>query len=625
MPRPPLVVAFAAAAVPSSFSRPSSVVVNVATASLPPWGPRPAVRATTCRLTPRQSVLPVLVRAGVAAPLWPPSQFGDRPPRRRRRSAALRAAAEGPPPPQPAVGDASPLPTGVPDATTPVASSNGLTSSSNGVAAAGAAPAADDDTPPVAEDCRPPAQRARRAYSNVDPVSFERRPGSLLAAAALVTGTTVGAGVLAMPAVTASSGWLPSSAALVGVWAVAAAEALLLAEVAVNTQCALGRPTAVSILSMARATLGDRGAAVTSGAYVLKYAAVLVAYVAQGGTIVAETTARLPWGGLPTWAAGPAFAASMGAFLWAAPDALVAMVNNWLVAATVALFAGLVFFTAGDFQPAALLTERHWASVIPDALPVLLVSLTYHNTIPYLCSYLEGDRTKIRAAVVGGSALPLAMFLLWNAVILGSGDVQAAVAAAGAAAAATAAALASGGAEAAGATASAASAAAAAASAAPPPLFDPVAWLRNGGNTTGALVSGFSLLAIITSVVGNVTGLVDFVNDGFLSSRLLSNAQVRRYSWAAYLVTLVPPTVIAVVSPDAFFWALDLAGIYGVSVLFGVLPCAMAWRLRDGEGGLGAPYPPLVPGGGLLLGALAAGPALLVTSAAASHVAGLFH
>lgn len=607
-------VAFSAAAVPSSLPRPPSAAVDVATATLPRSGARRAVIATTRRLCPLWSVLPLLAGGGLVAPRLPSSPF-DGCLLQQWRSAAWRAAAEGPPSLQPPPAeDAPPLSTGVTDATTPVAGIG--SSSSNGAVAAGAVPTADATTPPppspAAEDRRPPAQRARRAYSNVDPVSFERRAGSLLAAAALVTGTTVGAGVLAMPAVTASSGWVPSSAALVGVWAVAAAEALLLAEVAVNTQCALGRPTAVSILSMARATLGDRGAAVTSGAYVLKYAAVLVAYVAQGGTIVAETTARLPWGGggLPAWAAGPAFAASMGAFLWAAPDALVAAVNNWLVAATVALFVGLVVATAGHFQPAALLSERHWESVIPDALPVLLVSLTYHNTVPYLCAYLEGDRSKIRAAVVFGSALPLAMFLLWNAVILGSGDVQEAVAAAATAAAAGAA---------------SATSASAAAAAAPPPLFDPVAMLRNGGNTTGALVSGFSLLAIITSVVGNVTGLVDFVNDGFLSTRLLSNAQVRRYSWAAFLVTLVPPTIIAVVSPDAFFWALDLAGVYGVSVLFGVLPCAMAWRLREGEGGLGAPYPPLVPGGGLLLGALAAGPALLVSSAAVSQVAGLFH
>ena len=43
-------------------------------------------------------------------------------------------------------------------------------------------------------------------------------------------GSTVGAGILALPAVTAPAGFLPSTATMVGVWMLLAAEALLLAE-----------------------------------------------------------------------------------------------------------------------------------------------------------------------------------------------------------------------------------------------------------------------------------------------------------------------------------------------------------------------------------------------------------
>ncbi|OSX80505.1 hypothetical protein BU14_0051s0025 [Porphyra umbilicalis] len=449
--------------------------------------------------------------------------------------------------------------------------------------------------PPPADDGKLPAQRARRAYSNVDPVAFQRRPGSTAAAAALVAGTTVGAGVLALPAVTASSGFGPSSAALAGVWAVACVQALLLAETAVNTQCALGRPSAVSILSMARATLGDAGGAATAAAYGLLHVAILTAFTAQGGTIVAEqAAAALGTGGWPDAAGAPAFAGALGAFLYAASDGLVAAVNNVLVAATVATFVGLVAATAGQFQPDALLGGAHWSRVIPDAMPVLLVSLVFHNVVPYVCSYLEGDRTKIRLAVVGGSALPLLMFLVWNGVILGSADVQAAAAAAAAAAT------------------TAASAAAAAAGDAGGAAAD---------GATGALVSAFSLLAVTTSYVGVVAGLTDFFNDGLLSARLLTAAQVRRADWLAYALTLGPPTAFAVAAPDAFFGALDVAGAFGVSVLFGLLPCAMAWRARYAEGvSLGVSYPPLVPGGRPLLVAMAAAPAAILVSEAAERL-----
>jgi hypothetical protein len=47
-----------------------------------------------------------------------------------------------------------------------------------------------------------------------------------------------------------------------------------------------------------------------------------------------------------------------------------------------------------------------------------------------------------------------------------------------------------------------------------------------------------------------------------------------------YIVTLLPPLLLALSFPDVFFNALELAGVFGVLVLFGVLPGAMAWASR---------------------------------------------
>ena len=77
-----------------------------------------------------------------------------------------------------------------------------------------------------------------RFFSNVQFVDSEggdvivvRKEGSLGAAVALVTGTTVGAGILALPAVSLASGALPSTVALVGCWAYMTSTGLLIAEV----------------------------------------------------------------------------------------------------------------------------------------------------------------------------------------------------------------------------------------------------------------------------------------------------------------------------------------------------------------------------------------------------------
>lgn len=44
--------------------------------------------------------------------------------------------------------------------------------------------------------------RSRRLWSNLNPETMKHEPGSVFGAAALVAGTTVGAGILALPAVT---------------------------------------------------------------------------------------------------------------------------------------------------------------------------------------------------------------------------------------------------------------------------------------------------------------------------------------------------------------------------------------------------------------------------------------
>jgi len=78
----------------------------------------------------------------------------------------------------------------------------------------------------------------------------------------------------------------------------------------------------------------------------------------------------------------------------------------------------------------------------------------------------------------------------------------------------------------------------------------------------------------------------------------------------AYSLILFPPLAVAVVSPDIFFSALDNAGAFGICVLFGIVPAAMAaivrWRNEGGreggrEGEEGGEYLRLVPGGNVVL------------------------
>ena len=69
----------------------------------------------------------------------------------------------------------------------------------------------------------------------------DEAPGTVLGSAALVAGTTVGAGILALPAKTLAAGLAPTATLLVGGWIFMAATGLLIAEVDLNTACVLDR------------------------------------------------------------------------------------------------------------------------------------------------------------------------------------------------------------------------------------------------------------------------------------------------------------------------------------------------------------------------------------------------
>ena len=113
----------------------------------------------------------------------------------------------------------------------------------------------------------------------------------------LVAGTTVGAGILALPATTEvrqhsvrtnsrsasdmvhrvqSSGFIASSGALTLSAGYMIVTGLLVAEVASNTCCALGVGS-TSLTSMAQRTLGSAGAVATAGSYLFLHYAMLVA------------------------------------------------------------------------------------------------------------------------------------------------------------------------------------------------------------------------------------------------------------------------------------------------------------------------------------------------------------
>ena len=454
-----------------------------------------------------------------------------------------------------------------------------------------------------------PRSPTPKATTSAAPAALSRpATTSVVGATALVAGTTIGAGILALPAKTLEAGFGPSAIALVGSWAYMAATALLIAEVNVNTLCATERK-AVSIKSMAQETIGDVGTVSSSLAYPFIHYCLLIAYMLEGGKLLGELAPSVAAFesslGLPG-AAG--FAALGGGALLLGSEAQVDKANSVFFIGVLVSFALLVGVGSSSIDP-TYLAHASPAAALP-AIPVMVLSFTFHNVVPTIAYQLGCDLEKIKVAILAGSAIPLAMFLLWNGVVLGAVPYDAAIGVAG--------------------------------------TFDPLETLRASGETFGEIVRVFSLLAIVTSFIGFCYGLVDFYADVLNVDEKLAAQQQQTVPSAfdeddvgeisgglgdnrplpvkagLFALALLPPLAIATTGQSGlFFAALDNAGTYGILTLFGIIPCSMAWSMRYGPEA--EPFvPPALPGGKLTLGAMIGGAVVVIGLELAEKFGGAF-
>jgi tyrosine-specific transport protein len=387
--------------------------------------------------------------------------------------------------------------------------------------------------------------------------------GSVVGAASLVAGTTVGAGILALPSATAAAGFLPSAAALIVAWVYMTMSGLLVAELTLNRIGETGRP-GLGLLELYENSLGKPWSLVASGAYFFLHYAMMVAYISSGGNQLNTLLAGSALASVSMLPGAPqvAFAAAVALSLLFASPQTIQKANNVMVAGTVAAFTGILAIGAktADFGSLVDPANQHPEAVV-HAFPILFLALVYQNIVPTVVKQLEGDRKRVTQAIIAGTTLPLAMFLAWNAVVLGNvagGDLEG---------------------------------------------IDPVALLQNGGGELlGSLVGAFSTLAVITSMVGFSFGLVEAWTDVF---NINSNGEgFLKYKIPLFALVFAPPLALAVAIPDIFYQALEYGGTYGVSTLFLVLPPVMVWRQRYSDIEKPLTTKPMVPFGKLPLGSM---------------------
>ncbi len=352
---------------------------------------------------------------------------------------------------------------------------------------------------------------------------------SILGGALLVAGTSIGGGMLALPVLTSLGGFIPSLVIYFFCWLFMASTGLLFLEIS------LWMHEEANIVSMAERTLGKWGKVFAWGLYLFLFYCLTLAYIVGCGNMATN----LINSSIPAWAGSVLFVLFFSPFVIAGSQ-VVGRLNFFLMGGLVLSFLGFVW-VGYSFIDVAHLKPIHW-SLSLLALPISFTSFAYQGIIPTLSHYMGYNAKRIRLAILIGSFLPLAIYIVWQFFILGivptegPGGLREALEK--------------------GETA--------------------VAPLQHILNNKHIYLIGqsFAFFALLTSFFGVTLGLMDFLADGFKMKKSLGNKLILSN------LVFIPPLIVACFYPHIFLQALDYAGGFGCALLLGLLPILMVWSGR---------------------------------------------
>lgn len=352
--------------------------------------------------------------------------------------------------------------------------------------------------------------------------------GSIL----LIVGTSIGAGMLALPVTTAELGFAGSLVMLFVVWFVMTTSAYLLLEVN------LSMPSNSNLVSMARATIGPVGQIIAWVSFLLLLYSLLSAYI-SGGSGILQYLASTNSLRLSPALSAILFTAVFGMVVYFGIR-VVDYVNRGLMSLKLLGYVLLMVLLLPFVSLQYLEAGKVGALSRSGALMMTITSFGFSIIIPSLRVYLSGDIDKLKRVILIGSLVPLVCYIVWDMVIMGVLPLQG---------------------------------------------EHGLQAILHAPSSTSALVSGltmtvsnpaiailiklFTSICVLTSFLGVSVCLTDFLADGFQMEKAGFNRLIIQ------VATFLPPLVIVLVYPNAFIRALEYAGIY-CAVLLILLPAWMA-------------------------------------------------
>lgn len=366
----------------------------------------------------------------------------------------------------------------------------------------------------------------------------------------MILGTSIGAGILALPIAAAREGFAVSSLLLIICWLAMTFGALLTLEVT------LWLPEKTNLVSMAGLTLGRSGQIAAWIFYLLLLFSLLSAYV-SGNSDVLQGLLALGHINFPRWVSTILVVLIFGSVIYRG-IASVDVVNRILMSSKLIIYLLLVLLVTPRVNLSNLSTS--FSVIQIDTILVMITSFGYAIIVPSLRTYFKSNIRQLRLVIFVGSFIPLIFYMIWIGIVhgmLSTSELNGLVNSKNAVS----------------------------------DLANLLSMkLHNSWITSGIRI--FISICAATSFLGVGLCLCDFLADG------LKLPQRGGGSLIVYGLTFGVPLLIVLLAPGIFITALGYAGIFCIGLLM-LLPALMAWYGRYRKE-ITAPYQ--VFGGRLFLG-----------------------
>jgi tyrosine-specific transport protein len=357
--------------------------------------------------------------------------------------------------------------------------------------------------------------------------------------------------MLALPLATAALGMVPAILLMVVIWGLSAYTSLLMLEI--NLRSGVGD----NVHAITGKLLGKKGQMVQGASFLSLLFALTAAYLTGGSSLLVLKAKNMFDLVLDNQLAVVLFTLVLGGFA-ALGVAWVDKASRFLFSLMILLLIVVVLFLLPEVSISSMATSAVAESMTSSwmaAIPVVFTSFGFHVCIATLVRYLDGDAVSLRKVLLIGSTIPLACYIFWLVVTLGT----------------------VGGTE---------------ISSFDGSLPALISALQEIAHTPwiSKCISLFADLALITSFLGVTLSLYDFVAE---LTRAKKTFLGRAQTW---LLTFVPPLLCALYVPEGFVAVLGFAAVpLVVMIIF--LPIVMALRQRQA-----APQGYQVSGGAFALG-----------------------